>query len=344
MGGEQKIETARTDGSSLVVRRTTLPAPTGLMGRFLGQLAELEPATHIHPRTIDENRLYRVYSEMKGNIEKEDTSTKTRLLLLLHSTNPDSVIETLRRQVLLGLLEDFLDEKIVAKAIRTEHIRKEFLFTFALNTEQEGRVVIKLAEPTCDVLRRISETHEKSYVRLREFLDYLPDDQRARFDLATAQYLDHGGKRYAYRIQYEGKNTVLVIAMASANEGNGAAFLPIMRKEADLYEIARQQPLKVLHVPDVFGVVGKLDDAGIVLTDITKGGNARLMCIQCNTDLIPQELVTDYYQDMGLLHRVMSDHGVRNFDIRAEGSVYVQRSLKDGLTRIYALDFENLVD
>ncbi|MFH1785960.1 MAG: hypothetical protein ABH842_06025 [Candidatus Micrarchaeota archaeon] len=323
-----------------------LPERANIAGSFVSQLTRLEAANYGNGNKIaEETMLYRTHAEMKGKIEKDDLPTKCRLLLLLHPTgiDPNSAIENLRRQVIFSLLEDFLDETVVTKAIRTEHIRKQFTFTFALNTDFDGRQTIKLSDATCDLLRSIDATNQMAHTRLREFLDTLPDEVRSKIDLGTAQYIDHGKKRYAYRVQYDGKNAVMLIGMEDARGGNAAAFLTIMKKEAELYEIARNQPRKVLHIPDVFAVFGGVEDAGIVMTDITKGGNARLLCIQCNVRLIPPELHGEYQDDIQLLNKIMAEHGVKAFDIRAEGSIYIQTSLKDGSKRVYALDFENLV-
>jgi hypothetical protein len=51
----------------------------------------------------------------------------------------------------------------------------------------------------------------------------------------------------------------------------------------------------------------------------------------------------EYERDMQKLGLVMSEHGIRAFEAIAEGSVYIQTSLKTGTVKIYALDFENLV-
>lgn len=315
-----------------------LPLSATLQNRFSEIISRLSADLYGKREPhIEEAELYRVYVDLKGKIDKEDLLSKVALMHLLQDAEPESGIQLLRRQVILAILSDFIDEKTIQKLIQSEHIKKAFLLTFALNMG-EDRITIRLSDALCEMLKIIRGTEAHAYARLDAFLDKLSSDERVKIDRTTAQYIDHGKKRYVFRVQYEGRNAALIIGM-----GDGTYFRTIAKTESRLYAIAKEQTLTVLKLPEVFAVIGPFASSGIVMTDCTKGGNASLMCTDGNNQLIPSELRDGYAEDIRKLHVIMTVNGVTAFDYVAGKSTYVQRSKKTGEVAIYALDFENLV-
>lgn len=335
----QKLEDK--DLTRRVPDRSNLPMP--LVGtspdRFLNLIDRLKAKYYGQKdEYLEEAELFRVYRELKGKIDRNDLLSKVALMRALQEPCEQTAIHHLRRQVILVALEEFIDEKTIRGVIRSEHLKPQqnrFTFTFALNCDGE-RITIKLAEPTCDMLKRIRESETHAYERLDGFLRRLNETERSKIDKGTAQYIDQGSKRYVFRIQYEGKNAVLIIGIEVGY------FKESAEKERELYEIARSQELRVLKLPEVFAVIGENISAGIIMTDCTKGGNASLMCTGGDDKLIPQELRAAYDEDMRQLDALFWKRQI-DFGFIGRRSIYVQTSHKTGEVAIYALDFQNLV-
>ncbi|MFH1520403.1 MAG: hypothetical protein ABID61_02040 [Candidatus Micrarchaeota archaeon] len=279
--------------------------------------------------------LYRVHEELKGILLDRDVETICALVNLLNIETTPSAIEDARRQVIASLLGDFTDNKMAQKALRSAHIRRNFQFTFTLNIGDGKLHVIKLPENLCEILQKTDILGSYAYQTLDNFLAKLPAEERKKIDRGTAQYLDHGGKRYAYRVRFEGRNTVLLNAIS---ESTGVGLRKLMEKEAELYRTASDLTLETIFVPEVFAVLGERLSSGIVMTDCTKGGNATLTCVQGQRRLIPDLIIEAYDRDMRAL-----DNAIPHFRLYGDGSIYIQKSKKTGETKIVLLDMENCV-
>lgn len=300
------------------------------------RLTRLRPSNFgKRPLQEESAELYWIHKDMKGTLLESDGATICTLVELLHAAAIPSTIEDARRQVIASLLGDFSDDKMVQKALRNAHIKRNFQFTFTLSIGDGELHVIKLPESLCNSLRITDALSSHAYKTLDEFLAQLSTEERKKIEIGTAQYLDHGGKRYAYRIRFGGMNAVLIIAMDNHSE---IAFRRLVEKEAELYGIAAGLALETVTVPEVFAILGSKNSAGIVMTDCTKGGNASLVCVQGKRQLVPEETEEAYFRDMRVIERAIPE-----FRLYGNGSVYVQKSNKTGETRIVLLDMENCV-
>ncbi|MBI2079555.1 hypothetical protein HYT84_02225, partial [Candidatus Micrarchaeota archaeon] len=254
---------------------------TGTARKLNRTFKSLRPS-RVGLKTIEkeENTLYSCYINLVADIASAELAEpiKRRLLRLFQRHGSDTRIEELRRLTLLALLAEFLDDKIVEKVIRTEAIsnlsqkdKKNFDFTFALNTT-EGRQILELSGPLCELLRKTDTANRHAYLRIKEFEDLLVDAERPMVYWLTVGFINHGGKRYVFRVQFNGEqNAALLIG-----QGIYPFDIRLARAEAKLYEVFRSLPLQAIYIPKVFAVLGAREEGGIVMEDCTKGGNAIL--------------------------------------------------------------------